>query len=137
MKKILMAVMVAVLGLMTLSSCSSDNKYGTHKFLIVTKVNVIDATDRNLIVAKIAEDPYFSSQPTYEGKFYDCVELAIQEFKQHCNALDADFIESHLKDPNNDYVRINLWSCDPAQNWVACVFRSSFWKFDMNPSDEE
>ena len=123
MKKLFLVCCIAFAAMVICSSCSSDNKEGTHKYIINfgrSRVENKQAYDQ--IMAEIGKDPYFSSQPQYTGKFYDCTEKAIEEFKQHCNALDKQYICSLLTNPFDDRIVIDFWSCDPLQNWISVIF---------------
>lgn len=126
MKKLLLVCCIAFAALAVCSSCSSD-KDGTHEYLInMGRSRVMDKQAYNKIMEYIGQDPYFSSRPQYTGKFTECTERAIEEFKEHCNRLDSEYICSLLTDPVTDVFIIDFWSCDPMQNWISTVFRPDF-----------
>lgn len=135
-KRLFWVCCIAIAALVLCSSCSSDNKDGTHEYLInMGRSHVTDKQAYNEIMAKIGEDPYFSSRPQYTGKFYDCTEKAIEEFKEHCSKLDEEYICSRLSDPFTDVFVIDFWSCDPMQNWISVVFRPDLMEIKDGDAD--
>lgn len=134
-KRLFWVCCIAIAALVLCSSCSSD-KEGTHEYLInMGRSHVTDKQAYNEIMAKIGEDPYFSSRPQYTGKFTECTERAIEEFKEHCSKLDEEYISSRLTDPITDVFVIDFWSCDPMQNWISVVFRPNLMEIKDGDAD--
>ena len=123
MKRLICTIVLAIASLAMLSSCDDSNKYGTHEFFVNTQYQVSSSERLDAIKAEVGKDPYFTKKITYTGKFNEVCNQAIQEFKEHCEALDEDAICGKLQ--GEEYYRIDFWSCDPAENWISYIFRSN------------
>lgn len=120
MKKIIRTLVLTLASIALLASCSDKDKYGTHEFFLNVRKNVASSERADAIAAIINKDPYFSKKISYTGKFSEVCSEAINEFRTHCEALDAEAIEAQLEPL--EYYRIDFWSCDPADNWISCIF---------------
>jgi len=118
MKKLISLLAVAVISLVSICSCNKE-QVADHSFFCVTKTNARAAAEINEIVA---QDPYFSSVITKRGYFSQVCPQAIEEFKTHCDNLNAETIESKLR--LDEVYRIEFWSMDPAQNWISYIFKN-------------
>jgi len=121
MKKIL-ALVIAAVSLLALSTSCQKYGYGTYTFVTNYETFIRDASREAIVLNTIQQDSYFFTKHEYKGTLDECVQLAAAEFDLHVKALDNDTIKSQLL--LDEYVRINLWSMDPGQRWLSYRIRS-------------